>query len=491
MQQDTFIQFFHWYTPADGHLWQHFRQEAASLKVKGITHAWLPPAFKGARGKDSEGYDVYDLYDLGEFDQKGTVATKYGPKEDYLQAIRAAQEQGLKVLTDVVLGHRTGGDGKEKIKVQRVNPDNRTEMTGAPFEIEAFTQFFFPGRKDQYSAYKWDYHSFAGVDYAANLPAEEQGIFKILNEYGNGQWNEEVSQENGNFSFLIGDDVETRNPAVREELYNWGKWYLQVTGCNGFRIDALKHMSWRFMKNWSTAMKEAAGKDFTMIGEYWSPDNLPEMLDYLDKVENSISLFDAPLHHNFYEVSKGERELWKVYDNTLTAARADKSITIVENHDTQPCQTLESPVEAWFKPLAYGCILLRAQGVPCIFYPDLYGAQYRDNGCDVTIEKVAVLEKLLELRKDYAYGEQEDYFAAAGVIGWVRRGDAGAPGSGCAVVLSSSEQGGNINMHMGKAFAGKTFMNFLNPLQELVLDAEGNAVFYVDQRGIAVWVPKR
>lgn len=41
-------------------------------------HVCLPPAFKAARSKDAEGYDVYDLYDLGEFDQKGTVATKYG-----------------------------------------------------------------------------------------------------------------------------------------------------------------------------------------------------------------------------------------------------------------------------------------------------------------------------------------------------------------------------------------------------------------------------
>lgn len=488
MQNNTFIQFFHWYTPADGHLWQHFQHEAASLKAKGITHVWLPPAYKGARGKDSEGYDVYDLYDLGEFDQKGTVATKYGSKDDYLNAIKAAQQQGLKVLADIVLGHRTGGDDKEKVKVNRVNPDNRTEMQGDPFEIEAFTKFFFPGRKDQYSAYKWDFHSFAGVDYAANLPEEEQGIFKILNEYGNGEWNEEVSQENGNFSFLIGDDVETRNPAVREELYNWGKWYLNITGCDGFRMDALKHASWMFMKKWVRAMKEAAGKDFTVIGEYWSPDNLPETLDYLDKIENEFSLFDAQLHNNFHQASKGERELWKLYDDTLTAARADKSITIVDNHDTQPCQALESPVEAWFKPLAYGCILLREQGVPCIFYPDLYGAQYNDKDCDIHLEKVAVLEQLLELRKTRAYGEQEDYFVSADVIGWVRRGDAEVPGSGCAVVMSRSEEGGHIEMNMGSAFAGKTFVNSLNPDQQLVLDDQGSAAFYLDTQGIAVWI---
>ena len=54
----------------------------------------------------------------------------------------------------------------------------------------------------------------------------------------------------------------------------------------------------------------------------------------------------------------------------------------MDNHDTQPLQALESPVEAWFKPLAYALILLRAEGYPCIFYPDYYGASYKDKGKD-------------------------------------------------------------------------------------------------------------
>ncbi|MDI8752022.1 hypothetical protein MJH54_31455, partial [Salmonella enterica subsp. enterica serovar Montevideo] len=41
------------------------------------------------------------------------------------------------------------------------------------------------------------------------------------------------------------------------------------------------------------------------------------------------------------------------------------------NHDTQPLQALEAPVEPWFKPLAYALILLRENGVPSVFYPDL------------------------------------------------------------------------------------------------------------------------
>ena len=33
---------------------------------------------------------VYDMYDLGEFNQKNTIRTKYGTKDEYLAAIQAA-----------------------------------------------------------------------------------------------------------------------------------------------------------------------------------------------------------------------------------------------------------------------------------------------------------------------------------------------------------------------------------------------------------------
>ena len=76
------MQYFHWYNPADGSLWNHFKDDAERLKKIGIDTVWLPPAHKGMAGDQSSGYDSYDLYDLGEFDQKGSVRTKYGTKQE-------------------------------------------------------------------------------------------------------------------------------------------------------------------------------------------------------------------------------------------------------------------------------------------------------------------------------------------------------------------------------------------------------------------------
>ena len=44
------MQYFHWYTPADGSLWRRLAEEAGELAKAGVTSVWLPPAYKGAAG---------------------------------------------------------------------------------------------------------------------------------------------------------------------------------------------------------------------------------------------------------------------------------------------------------------------------------------------------------------------------------------------------------------------------------------------------------
>ena len=85
----------------------------------GITSIWLPPAQKSAAGINDTGYGCYDLYDLGEFNQKGTVRTKYGTKEEYLKAIKTFQKEGVKVYADIVLNHRLGADERKKRNIRQ------------------------------------------------------------------------------------------------------------------------------------------------------------------------------------------------------------------------------------------------------------------------------------------------------------------------------------------------------------------------------------
>lgn len=108
MTNGTMIQFFHWYYPADGSLWKHVQEKAEELASLGVNAVWLPPACKGMGGGSGSGYDLYDLYDLGEFDQKGAVRTKFGTREEYLDAIKTLHDRKIQVYADVVLNHRGG-----------------------------------------------------------------------------------------------------------------------------------------------------------------------------------------------------------------------------------------------------------------------------------------------------------------------------------------------------------------------------------------------
>ena len=381
MQNGTIFQYFHWYSPADGSLWKTVRADAPHLAEMGYTAIWLPPACKATSGTFSVGYDIYDLYDLGEFDQKNSVRTKYGTKQEYLDAIEAIHVAGMQVYVDVVINHKAGGDETELIKVRKVDPEDRTKFISEPFDIEAYTKFTFPGRKGKYSDFIWDFRCFSGVDF--DKRTEETAIYKILNDNGE-TWEEVIDDEKGNFDYLLYDDIDFRNRAVVEELKKWGEWYWRMTGFDGIRLDAARHISPGFQNEWLDHMQKVTGKNFFAVGEYWTSDNLSWLLKYTEVTGGRISLFDALLRHNFEAAGKQGREydFSKIFDGTLVAARPGLAVTVVDNHDTQPLQKLEPPVDLWFKPLAYALVLLREAGYPCVFYPDLYGARYKDKGHD-------------------------------------------------------------------------------------------------------------
>jgi len=485
------IQFFHWYSDGESKLYEEIKNSTDYLAELGITAVWMPPAYKAAGGGFSNGYDPYDLYDLGEFDQKGTVNTKYGSREQYLAACRNLQEKGVSVIADIVLNHKAGGDEKERFHAIRVNPENRQENISEPFEIESYTKFTFPGRNGKYSEFEWNFTCFSGVDYAEG---EEEGIFQIIHEHGDG-WEELIDDEKGNYDYLMYNDIEHRNPFVRAELNAWAKWYHDQVSFDGVRLDAVKHQSPEFYKEWLHILRENTGKNIFAVGEYWAPGALDLLEKYIAATEGCMSLFDSSLQQNFHQASNSGAayDLRTIFDDTLTQVNPLLSVTVVDNHDTQPLQALEAPVESWFKPLAYALILLRQDGYPCIFYPDLFGAHYIDkdkegNDQEIFLDKVEKIEELLKARKHFAYGAQRDYFQDATCIGWVREGN--DEHSGCAVSMSNGDAG-EISMEMGERYAGQEFIDLMDWFPEaVIIDESGWANFPVPAGNVSVWISR-
>ena len=289
------MQFFEWYINPEEKLWIKASKEAEKLAELGITDVWFPPAYKGASGKYDVGYGVYDMYDLGEFDQKGSIATKYGTKDEYLQAIKSMHENGIKVYADIVLNHKIGADASETVYASEQSNDNRTMDTTLPKKITAWTRYNFIARDNKYSDFKWNYSHFNGTDWDES--GRKNGIFRFSGK----QWDDNVDKENGNYDYLMGADIDYNNEEVKEETKKWGKWYLEFTDIDGLRLDAVKHIKSVFMSDWVTYMKSL--KKLDCVGEYWNND-IGALLKYIEKTNSKIPLFDVPLHYNFYEASK-------------------------------------------------------------------------------------------------------------------------------------------------------------------------------------------
>lgn len=479
MENQTLMQYFEWYLPDDGQHWNRLAEDAPNLAAKGIRKVWMPPAFKGT-GSNDVGYGVYDLFDLGEFDQKGTDRTKYGLKEEYLRAIEALSQNGIEAIADVVLNHKAAADYKERFTVVEVDPNDRNVEISEPFEIEAWMHFAFPGRNKTYNDFEWHWYHFTGTDYDAKN--NRSGIFLIQGDNKGWANDELVDNENGNYDYLMYADIDFKHPEVIQNLYDWAHWFIESTGVHGFRLDAVKHIDSFFMKNFIRDITEKYGDDFYVFGEFWNSDEKANN-DYLENIDYRFDLVDVKLHHNLCDASKSgaDYDLRTIFDQTLAKNHPESAVTFVDNHDTQRGQALESTVEEWFKPAAYALILLREAGLPCVFYGDYYGI--RGEFAQESFQDV--LDKLLDIRLNLAYGEQTDYFDAANCIGWTRQGkDNGQP----IAVLISNDQAISKSMFVGPEWAGREFSDYLgNNSQIVTIDDQGWGEFPVEEKSVSVW----
>ncbi|KZT20149.1 glycoside hydrolase family 13 protein [Neolentinus lepideus HHB14362 ss-1] len=488
------VQFFTWDSEyPDMTWWQHFQAEVPKLQELGVTQVWLPPPNKAMNSKYGRGYDAYDLWDLGEFNQKGSISTRWGTKDELLSAIETARTHGIDVLIDAVLNHKMGADRRERFTAVPVDSTNRLKDIGPPRPIEAWTVFDFSGRGDKYSSMKWTHSHFTGIDW--DHLTRSSAVFRIPTAQRKG-WSHLVDTELGNYDYLMGADIDHNHPEVQRDLMEWGAWVLDTTGAAGFRLDAIKHIDRAFLLQFLLEMKQRPGRESMFaVAEYWSP-NVNLLLPYIKAFQGQASLrinlrptilvafFDVPLHDNFHHTSRlgASYDLRTIFDNTVLQYRPGDAVTFVDNHDTEIGQSLESWVYDSFKLQAYALILLRPGGYPCVFYGDLYASSHI----------ASKLRLLMLARKQHAYGTCIDYFTFRNCIGWVRGGDRRHPG--CAVVISNAETHGSmpgLRMNVGLHNAGSTFKSYFgssNRDSQLVpIDADGWGLFPCP-KDVGVWM---
>lgn len=231
------FQAFYKDVPEGGVWYDTIRGEAGDLKAAGFTHFWFPPPTKGASGGYSMGYDLYDNYDLGNYDQKGTVETRFGSLAE-LQAAAAACEN---VILDLVANHMMGAEKQSRDPV-----DGNWYWQGFEYVHDRFWKSamdFHPGHPD-----------------GGDLP------------------------EGGDY--ILGEDVCHNSQYMVDGQLEWARWMKETVGnVSGFRLDAAKHFSWN--------MSKALGGVADCIGEFWDgKDRISQWTGYTGNYA-----YDFPLYY--------------------------------------------------------------------------------------------------------------------------------------------------------------------------------------------------
>ena len=160
---------------------------------------------------------------------------------------------------------------------------------------------------------KYHHEHFTGVDW--DDLQKESAIYKIVAPRKD--WAKDVSDEHGNYDYLMFADLDHTHPEVRADIFKWAEWLGSELPISGMRIDAAKHYSAAFQRDFVDHLRQTIGADYFLVAEYWRGE-VNMLLSFLKLMENRVSLFDVPLLGRFSVLSKAEgSDLRKIFRGTL------------------------------------------------------------------------------------------------------------------------------------------------------------------------------
>ncbi|MGL6129678.1 alpha-amylase [Chryseobacterium artocarpi] len=300
------MQGFYWDVPDGGNWWNTVKDKLTAWSNVGIGAVWLPPASKAQNGAYSMGYDPTDYYDFGNFNQNGSVETRFGSRTELEALITKAHAENMQVYADIVINHNSGGQSE-------ANPFTGTNT--------------------------WT--NFSGVA-SGKFQRNYNDFYK--NSYGN--------NDEGAFGGF--PDLCHANPHVQDWL--WGrddsvaKYYKNVMKFDGWRFDYVKGFGPWVVNTWNSKVGGFS------VGELW--DSNVNTLEWWANNANS-SVFDFAAYYKMDEAFDNGN-LNVLNDDMMWKRNPYKAVTFVANHDTDIIYN---------KMPAYAYILTH-EGYPTIFYRD-------------------------------------------------------------------------------------------------------------------------
>ena len=384
--------------PATDWWWDHLGKQTQSLAQAGFTSVWLPPVTKAEQGigEAALGYSVFDDYDIGSKDQKGTVHTRYGNREQLTRCAAMLRANGLEIYLDLQLNDRKGGSGADGMTFQYLDAYGNKGGGRFPKNSQCFHSRYPAGRVPS------NFHPEIPQD--PNVP---DGIGEL--------------QIGSNVYF--GPDLAPINGKppgyVLNGLIDNVDWLTRALDVQGYRLDHVQGISTTFLLE---LLSRGAMRGKFAVGEYWngSVSQVNAWAATAHWMQGRSSVLDFPLYFTLLAMSNDPSFDMATLDHAgVAGVNPLGAVTFVENHDTESRRDLvPKNIQPEDKPLAYAYILT-SEGFPCVFYKD-YSTDPECLGGRLQ----PILKNLMWIHQNIADGPTQQRWKDASVFIFERMGGA-------------------------------------------------------------------
>ncbi|HEV2761851.1 MAG TPA: alpha-amylase family glycosyl hydrolase [Pyrinomonadaceae bacterium] len=302
------------------------QQKMSYLAGMGVTAIWISPPVDNLNANIPDGnnptasYHGYQGRDFKRIEEHSGDASNGWAVFDNL--VTAAHQAGIKVIVDFAPNHTTANNAGE---------------FGAVYNNGVFMGNYTNDANGLY------HHNPNIVDWNDRYQVQYYTLFDLA-------------------------EVNLTNPTMDAYMKDAARLF-QQHGVDGFRIDAIKHVTWGWQYSFANALYTNA--DTFLFGEwYQSGTSDPLYRDsYKYSNKSGISQLDFPLNTAIRNVF-GSNANFSEIDAVLTAEANNFTwdedlVTFIDNHDMTRFLTLNNNQNRLHQAMAF---ILTQRGIPCLYY---------------------------------------------------------------------------------------------------------------------------
>jgi Alpha amylase, catalytic domain len=275
--------------------WSDLTQKMPELAEAGYDSLWLPPPAK-AGSVYSVGYDAFDAFDLGDQNQRGTIPTYYGTKAELLQMVQTAHRFGIRIYFDNVMNHR----GFDVPGANASTPTNLYPgLIPQDFHLQTKGNYFVSwGSVDNWcDVFNIQNKNADGLMDLATEPGSVNVNFGntfystipkpvFVRQPGHPEYYPDTNQPTigGGWRPFNGTNGQPVAEDVNAYLIRAVMWTLNETKCDGFRLDAVKHIPSGFFGNNAVSSPQTDDPSFSGYNG-----GIQAMYDYVHGYGNNVT----------------------------------------------------------------------------------------------------------------------------------------------------------------------------------------------------------